>query len=42
MNDTDYTRLLLDSSFKEANLFWVRNSAIAVFQSIVIGFFLRT
>ena len=41
MNDTEYTRLLLDSSFKEANLFWIRNSAITVFQSVIVGFFLR-
>jgi hypothetical protein len=34
----DYIKLLLDSSFKEANLFWVRNSAFFVVQALLLGF----
>ncbi|OGW57853.1 MAG: hypothetical protein A2Z09_03725 [Nitrospirae bacterium RBG_16_43_8] len=38
MDTKDYASMLLDSSFKEANLFWMRNTAFSLFQSIFIGF----
>ncbi len=37
MNDDDYTRLLLESSFKESNLFWIWNGAFLVAQSVLFG-----
>ncbi len=39
MTNEDCAKLLLESSFKEANLFWVRNSAIAVIQTLLFGFY---
>lgn len=38
MDTKDYASMLLDSSFKEANLFWARNAAFSLFQSILVGF----
>jgi hypothetical protein len=38
MKKDDYIKLLLESSFKEANLFWVRNSAFFVVQALLLGF----
>jgi hypothetical protein len=37
MEKLDFARMLLESSFKEANLFWMRNGAFSVFQSILAG-----
>jgi hypothetical protein len=39
MKDEECAKMLIESSFKESNLFWVRNSAIAVIQTIVFGFY---
>lgn len=41
MTIDDYKKVLLDSSFKEANLFWVRNSAFFVVQALLLGFVLN-
>jgi len=38
MTTDEYQKVLLDSSFKEANLFWVRNGAFLVCQTLLYGF----
>ncbi|MBI9036146.1 MAG: hypothetical protein JEZ03_16930 [Bacteroidales bacterium] len=38
----NYAKYLLENSFKEASLFWVRNSAFTLFQTLLIGFYLNS
>lgn len=41
MTKDEYKKLLIDSSFKEARLFWLRNSAFFVVESLILGFFIN-
>jgi hypothetical protein len=38
MSNDDYIKILLDSSLKESNLLWLRNSAFLVVQALLLGF----
>jgi hypothetical protein len=40
MNPYDYAKLLLESSFKESQNFWIRNSGFIVFHSALVVFVL--
>ena len=37
MDDENFAKLLLESSFKESNAFWIRNSVFLLAQSLLLG-----